>query len=117
MEPIELPLVNGSRPPAVALAGPSRGQETPAPSLEKTAKDFESVFLGQMLEEMQKTVGQGGLLEDGASSQVLSIGWSGLAKDIAGKGGVGLWKDIARQVGRSQDAPQAAAPEKVDLAR
>ena len=55
-----------------------------------------------MLDEMKKTVGQSGLLEDSASSQMLDVGWSGLARDVAGKGGVGLWKDIVRQVGRGQ---------------
>ena len=117
MEPAVMPLVNNSRPAPVALATPAGSAKATGPSVEKTAKDFESVFLGQMLEEMKKTVGQSGLLEDGASGQMVDVGWSGLAKDIANKGGVGLWKDIVRQVGRTQTAAAAPASGKVDLAR
>lgn len=58
------------------------------------AKDFESVFIGRLLEEMKNSVGEWGFEKDGASEQVDGIFWMYLARDIADRGGFGLWKDI-----------------------
>lgn len=58
------------------------------------AKDLESVFLNKLMEEMQNTIGEWGFEKDGASRQVQGIFWLHLARDIADKGGLGLWKDI-----------------------
>ena len=111
MEPIVMPFVNGARPADTAVRAVPRGGGASGPSLEKTAKDFESVLVGRMLEEMRKTVGSGGLTEDPASEQVTDVAWSGLARDLADKGGLGLWKDIVRQMGRAgaADAPSSSA--------
>jgi Rod binding domain-containing protein len=61
---------------------------------EQMAKDFESVFLYRMLDEMKNTIGDWGSNEDGTSEQVHGIFWLCLARDIANNGGIGLWKDI-----------------------
>ena len=73
---------------------------TPAldPKMVKAAKDFEAVLLNQLMEAMQATIPESGLLEDGTSKQVQSIFWSFLSQDAADKGGMGLWKDLYRQL-------------------
>jgi Rod binding domain-containing protein len=58
------------------------------------AKDFESVLVYKMLDEMKNTIGDWGFDKDGTSNQVQGIFWLCLARDIANNGGVGLWKDI-----------------------
>ena len=61
---------------------------------EQAAKDFESVFIYKLLEEMKNTIGDWGLEKDEASRQVQGIFWLYLARDIADNGGFGLWKDV-----------------------
>ncbi|MCL2700315.1 MAG: rod-binding protein [Phycisphaerae bacterium] len=68
------------------------------PKAVRAAKDFESVLLNKLMEAMQATVPESGLLEDGTSKQVQSIFWSYLSQDVADKGGMGLWKDLYRQL-------------------
>ncbi|MGD8500330.1 MAG: hypothetical protein PVJ86_06765 [Phycisphaerales bacterium] len=58
------------------------------------AKDFESVLLNKLLDEMKNTIGDWGFDKDGPSKQVQGIFWLYLASDIANNGGIGLWKDI-----------------------
>ncbi len=60
----------------------------------QVAKDFESVLLSKLLDEMSKSVGNWGFEKDGASKQVQGIFWLYLARDVANNGGMGLWKDI-----------------------
>jgi Rod binding domain-containing protein len=58
------------------------------------AKDFESLLLNKLLDEMKNTIGEWGFEKDGASTQVQGIFWMYLARDIANNGGIGLWKEI-----------------------
>jgi len=58
------------------------------------AKDFESILLHKLLDEMKNTIGDWGFEEDEPSRQVQGIFWLCLARDIANNGGFGLWKDI-----------------------
>ncbi|MHC4482151.1 MAG: hypothetical protein ACYSW4_01240 [Planctomycetota bacterium] len=58
------------------------------------AKDFESILLSKLLDEMKNTIGDWGFDKEGVSKQVQGIFWLYLARDIADKGGFGLWKDI-----------------------
>jgi Rod binding domain-containing protein len=58
------------------------------------AKDFESVLLNKLLDEMKNTIGDWGFDKDGPSRQVQGIFWLFLSRDIANNGGIGLWKDI-----------------------
>jgi Rod binding domain-containing protein len=58
------------------------------------AKDFESVFLSKLLDEMKNTIGDWGFDKDGAAEQVQGIFWLYLARHIADNGGLGLWKNI-----------------------
>ena len=61
---------------------------------EQIAKNFESVLIHKLLEEMKNTIEDWGFGEDKASEQVKGIFWMYLAQDIADKGGFGLWKDV-----------------------
>ena len=58
------------------------------------AKDFESVLLSKMLDQMKNSIGSWGFEKDGSSEQVQGIFWMYLARDMADNGGIGLWKDI-----------------------
>ncbi len=58
------------------------------------AKDFESVLINKMLDEMKNTIGDWGFEKDGPSNQIQGIFWMFLSRDIANNGGLGLWKDI-----------------------
>ncbi|MHC5060030.1 MAG: hypothetical protein ACYTFK_02965 [Planctomycetota bacterium] len=59
----------------------------------KVAKDFESVFLHELLKKMEATIPDSGM-EGETTKQVKGIYWSYMAQDIADKGGFGLWKNI-----------------------
>ncbi len=67
------------------------------------AKDFESVFINKLLDEMKNTIGDWGDEKDGASKQIDGIFWLHLARDIADNGGFGMWKDIYKSLNDSQN--------------
>jgi len=67
-----------------------------AGDMEKAAKDFESVLLNQLMQEMSRTIPDSGLTSSGVSKQIKSIFWSFLAEEVADNGGLGLWRDIQR---------------------
>jgi Rod binding domain-containing protein len=69
---------------------------------EQSAKDFESVFINKLLDEMKNTIEDWGEEKDGAAQQVDGIFWLYLARDIADKGGFGMWKDIYKIVNKSE---------------
>jgi len=58
------------------------------------ARDFESVLLTRLMDQMKDTIGDWGFEKDGSSGQVQGIFWLYLAQDVANNGGMGLWKDI-----------------------
>jgi Rod binding domain-containing protein len=71
---------------------------------EQVAKDFESVFIGKLFDQVKDTVGGWGSEEDGASEQVQGLFWLCLARDVADKGGFGLWRDIYKLLRDTQRA-------------
>ena len=71
------------------------------------AKDFESLLINKLLDEMKNTIGDWGFEKDGASMQVQGIFWLYLARDIANKGGIGLWKDIYRTLTNNEPVNSA----------
>ena len=73
------------------------------------AKDFESVLLNKIFDEMKNTVGDWDSEEDGASEQVQGIFWLHLARDVADNGGVGLWEDIYKFI---KDSDQVTITDK-----
>ena len=62
----------------------------------QAARDFESVFIAKLLDEMKNTSGDWGCEKDAASRQVEGIFWLYLARDVADNGGLGMAKDIYR---------------------
>ena len=93
MENIKLILTDPVLSP-VPLDRPDKAGETSDSKKVQVARDFESVFLTKLLDEMKNTIGQWDDEEDAASQQVQGLFWMYLARDIADKGGFGLWKDI-----------------------
>ena len=71
------------------------------------AKDFESVLLSRMLDQMKNSIGNWGFEKDGPSNQVQGIFWMYLAQDIANNGGIGLWKDIYQFLANADKANAA----------
>jgi len=95
--PAVLPNANGARlRELLARAGEIGGDEVSDSKKVQLAKDFESVLLSRLFDEMKKTIGDWGFEQDGASKQVQGMFWLYLARDVADKGGFGLWKDIYR---------------------
>jgi len=95
----------------------SRALQRPAndpKQAEEAAKDFESVLLHKVLEAMDRTVPEGGLLDSGASRQIRGMFWYYLAQDAARQGGLGLWKsiheDMQRKMGPSAGQGAARTP-------
>ena len=62
----------------------------------QVARDFESVFIAKLLDEMKNTIGDWGFEKDAASKQVEGIFWLCLAREVAENGGLGMAKDIYR---------------------
>jgi len=71
------------------------------------ARDFESIFLTRLLDEMKNTIGDWGFDKEGVSEQVHGIFWLYLARHISNSGGFGLWKNI-HQFLNSPDKTNAA---------
>jgi Rod binding domain-containing protein len=59
----------------------------------KVARDFESIFIHQLLNKMKDTIPESDL-EDSSSKQIKSMYWSFMAQTVADKGGFGLWEKI-----------------------
>jgi Rod binding domain-containing protein len=74
----------------------------------KAAKDFESIFLQQVLQEMKKTIPDSGLTSDGVSGQIKDIFWYYLAQEMGEQGGLGLWKEVYRQMTSGASAGAAS---------
>ncbi len=82
-----------------AKAGSVRSNDTKsaeAKKTEKISKDFESVLLTKVLDEMKNTIGNGLGEEEAGGEQVKGLFWLYLARDMGDKGGLGLWKDLNR---------------------
>jgi hypothetical protein len=58
---------------------------------------------------VQQTMGKWDSEEDGTGQQVQGLFWLYLAQDVADKGGVGLWKDIYRQLQQMDGLPNPVA--------
>lgn len=71
---------------------------------EELAKGFESLLIGKLLDEVQKTVGKFSLAEDGASKQINGIFWQFLGQDMSASGGFGLWKDIYKSLEQMEES-------------
>ena len=111
-DPIPMPLL--SRGPKLLDGCKGADGAIDRERAEKLAKDFESLLLQKLMDSMRRTVDECGLLGDGTTQQIKSIFWSYLAEEVAGSGGVGLWKDIYRNVIAPQAGPRAASGLELD---
>ncbi|MBW8014778.1 MAG: hypothetical protein FVQ82_01205 [Planctomycetes bacterium] len=68
----------------------------------KVAKDFESILIGQLMNQMKETIGESSFAEDGSSKQIQDMFWSFLADEVGSKGGFGLWKNIYKSMSPDQ---------------
>jgi Rod binding domain-containing protein len=110
MDSVKLILTQPVSPP-VPLENLSGTTEIDGASEEKKkqiAKDFESVLINRLLDEMKNTIGEWGFDKDGTTKQVQGIFWLYLARDIANNGGFGLWKDIYKFLTNSDQANTTA---------
>ena len=108
MDGAKLILIEPAPPPApLEHLDKSRLNSISEEKKEQVAKDFESVILNKLLDEMKNTVGDWGFDKDGASKQVQGIFWLYLARDIANNGGIGLWKDIYKFLTNADQASTA----------
>lgn len=82
----------------------------PEEKKEQIAKDFESVLLNKLLDQMKNSIGNWGFEKDGYSNQVQGIFWLYLARDIANNGGIGLWKDIHKCLTNTNQSNTAGKP-------
>lgn len=106
MESIALPLAvppAALREVASAAAHPIEAMDAQAirgasdEEKKQLAKDFESVLLTKLFEEVKNSIEDSGFDDDVAADQVHSMFWSYLAQDVANKGGFGLWQDLYQQ--------------------
>ncbi len=65
------------------------------------AKKFESVLVNRLAQEMKRTIPQSGLLNTSATDQYQDMFWSQLADEIGKKGGLGLAKQIYKQIAKT----------------
>ncbi len=73
----------------------------------QVAKDFESVLLDKLLEEMKNSITDWGLEKDAASKQTEGKFWLYLGRDIANNGGLGLWKEIYQHLSEAEQTNTA----------
>lgn len=62
------------------------------------ARDFESLLVTQLLDQMKKSIGDWGFEQDGASEQIHGLFWMYLGQDLSENGGMGLWKEIYKMM-------------------
>lgn len=92
--------------PLLGPASPGRPGAPPAAvhgepekqSLEQAAKNFESVLLYKLLEEVKRTIPESGLFGGAATRQIQEMFWHHLATALAENGGIGLWKQLIEHV-------------------
>lgn len=81
------------------------GAGSPVGVAKKAARDFESILLNKVMEEMQNTVPDSGLLDGAMTKQVQGMFWFYLSQDVASKGGAGMWKQLYQQMASQDHLP------------
>ncbi|MCE5186741.1 MAG: rod-binding protein [Planctomycetaceae bacterium] len=81
-----------------------------AQQLEAAARQFEGVFIQQILKQMQETIEESSFdPEDSSNGQVHGMYCTFLADAISQRGGVGLWEQIYDQLNRLTESPDGGA--------
>ena len=97
-----------AKSPSAITSLQSQGVDRSDEQKKQIAKDFESVLLTKLFDQVQESIGRWDLEEDGTSSQVQGLFWFCLARDVADKGGLGLWKEIYQQLPMAGGTPNPA---------
>ncbi len=91
---------------AQAAGGPVKA-EAPDPSVLKAAKDFESIFVRQMLKSLEKTTAAGGNAKATAGQSTYgSMIVDSLSESISRAGGLGLADVVARSMMAAHPGPK-----------
>jgi Rod binding domain-containing protein len=98
----------GVKLPSAVRAPQAPGAESSEEQKKQVAKDFESVLLAKLFDQVQQSLGRWDLAEDGAAPQVQGLFWLYLAQDVAEKGGLGLWKEIYQHLPMMAGSPNPA---------
>ncbi len=105
MDSVKLILTEPVSPPSLLeQLDKSRLNSISGEKKEQVAKDFESILLTKLLDEMKNSIVDWGLEKDATSKQIHGIFWLYLARDVANNGGLGLWKDIYQFLSDSEQA-------------
>jgi Rod binding domain-containing protein len=100
MSGIDMINPSGGHSPLEMLSAGRRGQSIAkgddVKQVEKLAKDFEGVLLNKLMDEMQKTIPDSGLLSSPATKQMKGMFWMFLSQSLADKGGIGLARQLTR---------------------
>ena len=83
--------------------------------VEKLAKDFEGVLLNKLMDEMQKTIPDSGLLSSPATKQMKGMFWMFLSQSLADNGGIGLAKQLTRDFKRMAHIAEPTAKPTADF--
>ena len=104
MDAIDFNLTSALSPSAPASPRPDAAQA----QKEQFARDFESILIGKLLDEMKNTIGQWGFEEDGAAQQIQGLFWMNLSQDLGQQGGLGIWQDIYQSLDTTTDPATAS---------
>ncbi|HEX7740940.1 MAG TPA: rod-binding protein [Sphingobium sp.] len=96
--------INGVSTGAQGAASPQKAQ------LEKTARQFEAIFLRQMIGTMRQAGPGDGLFDSSASDQFRDMSDARTADSLAEKGTLGIAEMLLRQYGGRTAPAQAPAP-------
>jgi hypothetical protein len=102
----------GSNPQSTIVNPQSRPAERGEEEKKRLARDFESVLLTKLFDEVKESIGHWSFDEeedDGTSQQVHGLFWLYLAQDVADKGGFGMWQEIYRHFEDIEGARGAGA--------
>ncbi len=109
--------VAGLNPSVTAMPRRDNNEE-----MKKALKDFESLFINQMLKTMRESVGKSELMHGGSGEDIYtSMLDEELAKSISNAGGIGLEKMLMKQMSNeygkaaSMDVTETARPVRTQL--
>jgi Rod binding domain-containing protein len=95
-------------PPSAIRHAQSGSTDLVDPKKQQVAKDFESLLLTRLFAQVQQTLSSLDSEEDGTGQQVQGLFWLYLARDVADKGGFGLWKEIYQHLPQMGATPNPA---------
>lgn len=119
--PVSMPLLDGPGHPSPCalhramneaarnVHGVSQDAQRRDEQQKQIGRDFESVLLTRLFDQVQASIADSGFDdEDSGAQQMRGLFWLHLARDVADKGGFGLWKDIYQYIKRLDGAGNSA---------